>query len=244
MRIAIVDDLEQDIATLLAGIKNWFQFHTHGEELICDSYSDGSAFLDGISAHQAYDLIFLDICMENLDGLSTAERLRVSGSKALIIFVTTEKEYALDAYKLHPFDYLVKPYSQERLEKLLQDVMSFYFHNMEEIVVRVAYGEMTVPLRTIISAQASGHGTELLLSDGQTVQSLQSFSETEKKLVPHQEFLTINRALCINMDHILQLREDKVVMNGKITYPLKFRGRGQLVREITQYQIRNRMRGV
>ncbi len=244
MHIAIVDDLEQDIETLLEGIQNWFQFHTDGEELICDRYHDGLQFLDHIQSHTAYDLIFLDICMEQMDGMKTAQKLREAGSKAQIVFVTTEKQYALDAFQIHPFDYLVKPYTKERLNSVLQDVMSFFFHSREEITVRVAYGEMTIPLRTIISTSAAGHGTEILLSDGTTVQSLQTFSETEKKLLPHQEFLTINRALCINMDHILQLREDKVVMKGKVSYPLKYRGRGQLMRVMTQYQIQNRMRGV
>ncbi len=244
MRIAIVDDLEQDRITLLDGIQNWFQFHSYGEELICDRYSDGAQFLESISSHPAYDLIFLDICMEQPDGLETAGRLRAAGSKAQIIFVTTEKQYALDAYQMHPFDYLIKPLTRERLDHVLTDVMGYFFSSKEEITVRVAYGEMTIPLKTIISASAEGHGTRMLLSDGTSIQSLQTFSETEKKLLEYPQFLTINRALCINMNHILQLREDQVIMKGKVAYPLKYRGRGQLMRVMTQYQIQNRMRGV
>ncbi len=244
MRIAIVDDLEQDIKYLANGIQNWFHFHEQGEEAVCDRFGSGEDLLDNISVQRPYDLIFLDICMKKMDGIQTAGQLRRFGYNSLIVFVTTQQEYALEAYPVHPFDFLVKPFTQERLNRLLQDVMAMHFHNNEEITVRVAHGEITLPLGQIISAVASGHGTEYLMSDGRRIQTLRTFSETEKMLKEHEEFLTINRALCINMDQISQIREEQVVMNGHVSYPLKHRGRAQLIREMTQYQIKNRMRGI
>ncbi len=244
IHIAIVDDLEQDIALLVTGIEGWFRLHGQGEMPICDCYESGEAFLENMSSRKPYDLVFLDICMEKIDGIRTAEQLRKAGSRCLIIFVTTEPEYALKAYPVHPFDYLVKPYTPERLDVLLQDIMSFHFQSKEEITVRVAYGEMNIPLEQIVSAVAAGHGTEYLLADGRKIQALRSFSESEKRLLEHEQFLTINRALCINMNQIAQIREERVVMNGQVSYPLKYRGRGQLIRTMTQYQIKNRMRGM
>ncbi len=244
VRIAIVDDLEKDVRVLLEAIENWFRVHAAGEEMVCDNFGSGEEFLKLNEGSRFYDLIFLDICMKEIDGIRTAKILRDEGSRCQIIFVTTQKEYALEAYPVHPFDYLIKPFSQERIDQLLEDVMSYYFHSREEITVKVAYGEITIPLNMIISAVASGHGTEFFLSDGRRVQALHSFSESEKKLLKHSSFLTVNRALCINMDQIVQIREEKVVMNRQVTYPLKVRGRAQLVREMTQYQIKNRMRGI
>ncbi|MBO9606934.1 MAG: response regulator [Paenibacillaceae bacterium] len=73
-----------------------------------------SAFLDGNGDVQ---LAFVDISMPRESGLSFAARMEAKGLPMQIIFVTSHKEFAVKAYELSVLDYLVKPVSQERLER-------------------------------------------------------------------------------------------------------------------------------
>ncbi|MGG1634300.1 response regulator [Paenibacillus sp. NRS-1760] len=66
------------------------------------------------------DLVFLDISMPRETGLELAERLREVGREIKIVFLTSHKEYALPAFDVYAFDYIVKPVVLERLQKTLQ----------------------------------------------------------------------------------------------------------------------------
>ena len=113
MRIAIVDDERQDCATLsemLAGRLSQTAF--------IDVYDSGNHFLDS-EVH--YDLVFLDIVMDGLDGIETARRLREWDMGCLIVFLTSSSEYAWDAFPVHPFDYLLKPIDKARLARVLDE---------------------------------------------------------------------------------------------------------------------------
>ena len=113
IRIAIVDDqaqtrelLRQD---LLVRVPD-------GASIAC--FDGGEAFLSGFTPGDDA-LVFLDICMEGMNGIEVAQRVRKRSARCLIVFLTSSKEYAFDAFPIHPFDYLVKPYSAARLDHVL-----------------------------------------------------------------------------------------------------------------------------
>jgi two-component system LytT family response regulator len=66
-------------------------------------------------ANNEVDLVFVDINMPRENGLAFAQRLRESGRYLKLVFVTSHTEYALSAYEVHAFDFMVKPVNQERL---------------------------------------------------------------------------------------------------------------------------------
>lgn len=68
-------------------------------------------------AHDPPDAVFLDIDMPKLDGLELALRIQERCPRVIVIFVTAHAQYALEAYKAHPLDFLLKPVKQSRLEE-------------------------------------------------------------------------------------------------------------------------------
>ncbi|MDB5052856.1 MAG: hypothetical protein JWM44_906 [Bacilli bacterium] len=70
------------------------------------------------------DLIFVDISMPKESGLEFAQRLRESGKLVRLVFVTSHKEYALSAFDVYAYDYIVKPIKQDRIHKTVQRVLA------------------------------------------------------------------------------------------------------------------------
>lgn len=68
---------------------------------------------------QEPDLIFLDIRMPVIDGLTVAKQLSLLDSPPLIVFITAYDQYAVDAFEQEAVDYLLKPFDDARLEKAL-----------------------------------------------------------------------------------------------------------------------------
>ena len=80
--------------------------------------ANGFEAVKAVSEHDP-DVIFLDIQMPKLDGF---EVLSLLDRSPLVVFVTAHDEYALRAFEVHALDYLLKPFSEERFQKVLSRV--------------------------------------------------------------------------------------------------------------------------
>lgn len=69
------------------------------------------------------DIVFLDINMPSIDGVSLAKLLIKLKNDIKIIFITAYKEHAIDAFEIKAFDYILKPYSEERIDKVILDLL-------------------------------------------------------------------------------------------------------------------------
>lgn len=77
-------------------------------------FTDAQAALDWLSGHPT-ELAILDINMPEIDGITLAARIKQLRPQTAILFLTAYKEYAFDAYSVHPTGYLLKPVSLEKL---------------------------------------------------------------------------------------------------------------------------------
>lgn len=115
--IAIVDDTLADVLRLENFIENYFSLSEHKLNKIV-SYSSGSEILKNFHPRM-FQIVFMDIIMGDINGIETSRRLRKEDKEILIVFTTTSREYAFEAFPVHPFDYIVKPYEKKMLIKSL-----------------------------------------------------------------------------------------------------------------------------
>ena len=145
--IAIVDDTRLDSEKLQRGINKWFHDHSQNiNNLAC--YSDGMSLLKSFEPGE-FQIIFVDIIMDSLTGIETVKKLRMIDNKVLIVFTTSSPEFAFDAFPLHPFDYVLKPYDPDRLAKVLNEAMKFLSSPESSITVRVSRSNYEISLRHI-----------------------------------------------------------------------------------------------
>jgi two-component system LytT family response regulator len=110
MRILLVDDeapARERLRRLLAGLE---------DVQVVGEAGDGIQAVEMIEK-QRPDLVLLDIQMPGLDGFGVIQALE---DPPAVIFVTAYDEYAIRAFEVHALDYLLKPFSQERLEKAIR----------------------------------------------------------------------------------------------------------------------------
>ena len=110
MRIAICDD-EKNIRELIANkvVKQYpyaeIIFFQSGEELLLSD--------------ESMDILFLDIQMSGIDGMSTARELRKKDKSVILIFVTAVEEYVFQAFDVGAFNYIVKPIDDGKFSDVL-----------------------------------------------------------------------------------------------------------------------------
>lgn len=87
-----------------------------------EKYNDGSELLnDG----KGFDLIFLDIEMNQTNGIEVASEIRKFDSNVPIVYVTSYSDYWRRAYKVHAFDFILKPFKKEDIFRVLTDFLAF-----------------------------------------------------------------------------------------------------------------------
>ena len=118
MRIAICDDNMNYINI----IENYIdKFKKTAVE--CDAYISGEELVYAYRENEErYDVIFLDMEMEQLNGIETANHIREIDEHVIIVFVTSHTEYMRDSFKCAPFRFLVKPVDDEEFETVFYDI--------------------------------------------------------------------------------------------------------------------------
>jgi two-component system LytT family response regulator len=164
------------------------------------------------------DLLLLDIQMPRLDGF---EVLDLVGRETNVIFITAYDQYAIRAFDVHAVDYLLKPFSTERLHEAIDRAMK-----------KIARGESTAPLTLSVEARAPGVKPDrILIRDGGDVHVIplvkidyveaqddyvcyraegkrylkqQTLADVETALDPSR-FVRIHRSYILNVDRLAKL---------------------------------------
>ena len=92
--------------------------------------SNGESALEAIAEHSP-DLVFLDIQMPGMDGFSVVSQLQAD-NLPMVIFVTAYNEYAVDAFKVHAVDYVLKPIDDDRLHEAIERAVAHHSQEQSE----------------------------------------------------------------------------------------------------------------
>ena len=182
--------------------------------------SDGIDALAKLSS-QAYDAIFLDVRMPDLDGLELARVLRRFASPPQLVFVSAYDSAAVDAFALRALDYLLKPVGRQRVEEALGRVASAVTatHNGDsasdhgaagregEIVavanVRAPGSTRLIARSSILYAQSHGDFVRIVVGDGRYLLR-STLADLERRWEPFG-FVRVHRQYLANLNQALEL---------------------------------------
>ena len=222
LRFAVVEDRLPDAQRLESLLRLAFG---GGHTLVCDHYESGDAFLQAFPSKN-HQVVFLDICMEGTNGIETARILRRTDP---------------DAFPVHPFDYLLKPYREEKLFQLADELRRVLFRAEPELEVRIARQQVHLPLRKIQYAMAQNHYVRIVSDDGEC-RAVSTFSQVEQLLRAQENFIVCNRGVILNMDKVLRLDSDCFEMLDGTRLPVRQKDKNTLFAQFTQYQFRHMRR--
>lgn len=120
MKILICDDEEKYLNTLKQHIQEYMN-----NRYITSEITATSDPMSIIKCDASFDLAFLDIQMDELDGISLAKELKKRNSKLALFFITNYDEYQDDAMDLQAFRFFEKPFDVNRLYSGLDKAMEY-----------------------------------------------------------------------------------------------------------------------
>ena len=213
-RIAICDDDSLQVSNLENQISRYFDELNIQYEI--DGYYKGDRLVKSMREQMDnYQLIFLDIEMEIINGIETAKLLRNLDKNFILIYVTSYEQYALESFEVSPFRYLIKPVSLEKLKVVLSDVLVELTAKQKFLFYQVGMEHFQVILDNIVCLYSEfGRKIHLELVDDSSVSFYGKISIIEEEL-PQTHFVRVNSGTIINLDYVASFnRNDVTMVNG------------------------------
>ncbi len=168
-----------------------------------------------LKAMESFDIIFLDIIMQELDGMKTAQIFRKKAFDKILIFVSSSREYVFEAYDVEAFQYLLKPVDDRKLKRVLQKaILKTEKHSQEFIIVSRERQKKKLFLDDIYYFEIKGrvvdvHGTEGIFT------YYEQIGELENKL-RDKGFFRCHKSYLINLKYVDGYNRQEVVLeNGE-----------------------------
>ena len=213
LKIAIVDDNENDSSLLREAIAKFNEAHKGLVNIAVECFSRGILFVEPFN--ETFDAVFLDIDMPVMNGLETAKKIRELGSDMNILFVTNYASLAIDCYGGDALDFVVKPVKYEDVSRAIEKVIAKVQNETGEdkIVIRVKNGYRTVKVNSIKYIEVNTHDVFYYTSN-ETYRTREVLKDIEKNL-NNPSFVKCSSSYLINLDYVDAIDKDDVRIDGK-----------------------------
>ena len=235
MKVYICDDSKSDLLRLRHYLKKYAQNENINIEI--EGFESAKELF---SAHNAAKekpvLIFLDIYMNQIDGIEAAKKLRKAGIKTSILFTTSSGEHAMEAFQVHADGYLHKPFDYEDFKHAMSKVSDQLHTEYKTVEIRVDRMSRKFRIRDICFAETDNHGVQIHCMDN--VYRANITMEGMKELIGDEvSFVMCGRSYMINLAFVEDIDNETIYMKDKKMIPIPVRLRKQIKEQYNQYML-------
>lgn len=179
--------------------------------------ANGKEVLAFLKSHPNVDILFLDIEMPIMNGLECAQKILAMDLPLKIVFATRYSQFALQAFELEAFDYILKPYSEQRIHRIidrLEDSLTLRRQNMvpgevtassQKIAIQTRDRTLMIsPAREIVLISTEKSDRSLFYTTSGIVESRMTLRDIESLLTPLGFFRT-HKGYIVNLSMIHEI---------------------------------------
>lgn len=208
LEIAIIEDEKEWREELEEFIQRYCR--ERAIEVNCTCFQDGDEFYESYKG--SYDIIFMDIQMQFMDGMTCAKRIRELDQEVIIIFVTSMVNYAIEGYQVNALDYIVKPISYDSFLRRMDKALSKVKKQSTSITIKIGAQVKRVKAQDIYYIESNRHDLIYVTSHGKYV-SREKLQKLEQIFMGNH-FFRINRGYLVNLEYVQEIRDAYCVVDG------------------------------
>lgn len=232
--VAVCDDDAQVRKELIARSADYF-VHENIDSRFTE-FADGEHLLAAYQNGTAdFQLVLLDIKMQDLNGISAAKALRAYDADALIVFVTSSAEYVFRGYEVKAFRYVLKTEISHAFRKILEECVEELCAAAQTYTFRTGAQDTAVRLADILYFESNRRQITLHTKQG-TYTYYEKLDAIEKQLFG-KDFVRCHQSFLVNAKEIHTVKADSLTMLNGDTLPVS-KSRRESVRKASLWAMR------
>lgn len=238
LNISIVDDEASCIEEIAAIVSDFLKSSKIPFQIF--KFQSGEEFLN---SSNSMDLVFLDIQMNGIDGISAAHTLRARNKHVALIYVTSFSSEVKRSFSVHPFAFIEKPIDHNELIQNIQDFLNYSQSSVvkNNITVKSDKGELLVCVQDIIYLEYKDNRKINLVMQKETIQINGSINGLFQLLSPYH-FIYPHKSFIINAEQIERVKAPDIFMKNKAIIPISQKKQSAVMKEISFY-LHHQMKG-
>ncbi|MGT2951082.1 DNA-binding response regulator [Streptococcus cuniculi] len=212
MKIAIVEDQKVEQERLTKYIKDYCHSIQRSVEITC--------FNDGIDItsdyHHRFNIIYLDVEMEIMDGMTTAQKIRAVDKDVLLVFVTNHSQVAIQGYAVEAIDFLLKPLSnfvfEEHFKKMLRKLPTPE-EEQQYLYVKNKASTFKIAQKEIYYIESEGH--QLHIHSKQETITISNTLKNMEQLLDKKSFFRSNSGYIVNLAYVEKIEGNLAYIQGE-----------------------------
>ncbi len=230
--IGICDDEHAACAQIAEMIYEYDRRNKVGIEVTV--WNTGEGLYQDMQKKKAIDLLFLDIELVSTDGIQVGRLIRreLENQDISIAYISSKSSYALELFKIHPIDFLIKPVSAQDIYETIDEALRLYDRNNTVFEYKANGYNCKIPYREIRYFYSENKKINMVTADA-TVQFTGKIKDLAG-MVPGN-FIQIHQSYIINMNHMSECSYELVRMNGGAELNISQPYRKQVRKQIMDY---------
>ena len=215
LNIAICDD-EKYFRNEIRGI---LEKYLSAEGIVCsiDDFASGEELTDLGIEMQKYDIVFLDINMDQMDGIDAARKIREKSKDIFIVFVTAYIDYTIEGYKVDAFRYILKNNNmlEGSIEECLDSIRERMAYEVEQREFDFSEGRRTVSLERILFVESNLHRLIFhIMEDSLKQYTVYKTLDDMEKEFEGKGFIRIHQSYLVNVQHVNSISRYYLILDN------------------------------
>ncbi len=235
IKIAVVDDETDQIEQIVKIVTDFFSQQKLSVEI--DEFLDGESLLN---KDYSYDIIFLDIQMDGIDGIETAGLLRKKDKKTALIYISNYSEKMAVSFSVHPFAFIEKPVNPDKIHNNLQDYIEYIKNsNKKRYFLFDLYrgGAVTIDIDSILVLEYIKNRVIQLITTDTEHLITGSISDLSEQLSKY-DFISPHKSFIVNQAHITAFGDD-IQIYKQYSVPIAKNKKKIILEQINNYMHRH-----
>lgn len=218
--IVILDD-DINICNKIEDILNEYSINNYLKFNIEIFYS-GVKFLECLKKGRTYDILFLDIEIDDLTGVDIGNYIRKELKNEIIkiVYISSHTNYAMSLFKVRPIDFLIKPIDKREFIKVIDILLNLINNQYEYFEFNLGFSKNKIFLKDIVYFTTIKESKKIFLKTTKEefifygkIKDIYNFLEKYRFIQPFNSYI-------VNYDYVKTIEKDKVILFNQEEIPL------------------------
>lgn len=177
-------------------------------------------FLEYIQKRDPFDILFLDIELEKMNGIIVGRKIRevFKNEMTQIVYVSSKENYAMQLFQVRPMDFLIKPIRLRDIIRVMQVYRNIYNNQKTYFVYHIGKQQYSITEEHVIYFRSEGKKIYIVTQSDEK-EFYGKLSEVEKQ-INMNKFCVVHKSYIINMNYVLEYRANEVIMTNGDRIPI------------------------